>query len=75
MKHCSGEDARVRKVTRPGAIVENLDKPVLAVTNGFALGGGCETATTCDTIVASEHANFGEPQMDRTAYLSLPRTR
>jgi len=45
------------------ALVENLGKPVIAAVNGFALGGGCETAMACTIRVASEHAKFGQPEV------------
>src|SRR3954471_5141844 len=44
-------------------LIENLGKPVVAAVNGFALGGGCETAMACTVRIAVETVKFGQPEV------------
>ena len=44
-------------------LIENLGKPVIAAINGFALGGGCETALACTLRLAAPSAKFGQPEV------------
>lgn len=44
-------------------LLADLRKPTIAVVNGFALGGGCELAIACDMVIASDKAQFGQPEI------------
>ncbi len=65
MKDMSPEEARGFALLGSGIFrkMELMDKIVIAAVNGFALGGGCELAISCDIILAGEKAKFGQPEV------------
>lgn len=47
----------------PWERISRCRKPVIAAVAGYALGGGCEVAMMCDTIIAADNAKFGQPEI------------
>ncbi len=68
IKHCFSAGWDLSETAPVEPIVEMLasyEKPVIAMINGFALGGGCEIALACDFIFASENSEIGLPEINR----------
>ena len=50
-------------ITRNWETLKRVRKPVIAAVAGFALGGGCELAMSCDFVIAADSAKFGQPEI------------
>jgi enoyl-CoA hydratase/carnithine racemase len=68
IKHCFSAGWDLSETAQVEPIVEMIaafEKPVIAMVNGFALGGGCEIALACDFIFAADSAEMGLPEINR----------
>jgi enoyl-CoA hydratase len=71
----AGADIDQMRTATPLVMIENnwinrnfdrlrkVSKPIIAAVSGYCLGGGCELAMTCDMMIASESAQFGQPEI------------
>ncbi len=64
MSDSTAADMVKRESPSPWKRVAKTRKPIVAAVSGYALGGGCELALSCDMMVASETAQFGQPEID-----------
>jgi enoyl-CoA hydratase len=58
------EQRQVMRGNRVFDAFEEFPKPIIAMINGFCLGGGCEVALSCDIRIAADTAKFGQPEMN-----------
>ena len=64
MKEASPAEKIGEKRFRAWKMLSLIEKPLIAAVNGFALGGGCELAMSCDLILAGDSAKFGQPEIN-----------
>src|SRR5688500_4182127 len=58
------DQRNVMRANRVFDAFEEFPKPVIAMINGFCLGGGCEVALACDLRIAADTAKFGQPEIN-----------
>jgi enoyl-CoA hydratase len=64
MADASAVEMLLRDNIRRWDRISQIKKPIIAAVSGYCLGGGCELAMTCDLIIASETAQFGQPEVN-----------
>ncbi len=64
MMDASEEEMHAKKYIAPFDRITEIEKPVIAAVSGWCLGGGNELAMSCDMIIASETAQFGQPEIN-----------
>ena len=64
MADASATDMLIRDQFARWDRIRKIKKPIIAAVSGFALGGGCEVSMSCDIIIASETAKFGQPEIN-----------
>ena len=64
MANASATDMLLNDLIEKWETINHIKKPVIAAVSGYALGGGFELAMACDMIIASESAQFGQPEIN-----------
>jgi len=64
MANASMADMLTQDLIARWETIHHIKTPIIAAVSGYCLGGGCELAMSCDMIVASESAQFGQPEIN-----------